>query len=93
MIHNKDEISIASAEISKRYTPTKGISIEEIADFLLCELDDEEDGHENEVDPDIGKLYINGKLNATAFNNWLNWYTNSCSWHTLDQIEEFLLYN
>lgn len=33
----KDAISIASAEISKRYTPTKGISIEEIADFLLIE--------------------------------------------------------
>lgn len=93
MTHNKDEISVASTEISKRYTPTKGISIEEIADFLLWELDDAEDGHENEIDPDIGKLYIDGKLNATAFNNWLNWYINSCSWHTLDQIEEFLLHN
>ena len=93
MLHNESEIGVASAEIRKRYTPTKGISIEEIADFLLAELDNCEDGHENEVDPDIGKLYINGKLNATAFNNWLDWYTNSCSWRTFDQIEEFLLYN
>lgn len=93
MIHNKNEISVASTEISKRYTPTKGISIEEMADFLLSELDWCEDGHENEIDPDIGKLYIDGKLNATAFNNWLNWYTNTCSYHALDQIEEFLLHN
>lgn len=93
MIHNKNEISVASTEISKRYTPTKGISIEEMADFLLSELDWCEDGHENEIDPSIGKLYIDGKLNATAFNNWLNWYTSTCSCHTLDQIEEFLLHN
>lgn len=87
MIHSKYEISVASTEISKRYTPNRGISIEEIADFLLSELDCREDGHENEIDPDIGKL------NATTFNNWLNWYTNSGSCRTIDQIEEFLLHN
>lgn len=92
-MYNKDIISIASKEISKRYTPTKGISIEEIADFLLSELDTCEDGHENEINPDMGKFYINGKLNATAFNNWLDWYTSTGSFNTFDQIEEFLLHN
>ena len=90
---NDKNTAVAISIISARYTPQYGVPLEEIAKFLLSEMDDFREGHEKEFASDFGKPYINGKLNGITFEKWLDYYTKSSEMNSFDRIEDFLLDN
>lgn len=93
LLNDKDDVAIAACIISARYTPQYGISIEEIADYLIAEMDNDIDGHRGEFAADFGEPYIDKTLNIRAFEKWLEQYVNSRETNNFDCIEKFLLHN
>ena len=93
MFVNIKNMADAISVVSARYTPQYGVPLEEIVDYLLSEMDDFKEGHEEEFASDFGKPYINGKVNIIAFEKWLDYYTKSSEINSFDRIEDFLLDN
>ena len=93
LLNDKDDVAIAACVVSAKYTPKYGISIEEIADYLIAEMDNDIDGHRGEFAADFGEPYIDKILNILAFEKWLECYVNSRETNHFDRIEEFLLRN
>ena len=92
-LNNKDDVAIAACVISTKYIPQYGVSIEEIADYLIAEMDNDIDGHRAEFAADFGEPYIDKVLNVLAFEKWLESYVNLHEINHFDCIEKFLLNN